>query len=83
MDYKTNIEFLDWLMWDKEANEKEWLEASEEAKDAMFKEFEETRRKKKMNEIKFIPIYKGKFNKVAKPSIIKRFLKAFPFRLIQ
>lgn len=36
-----------------------------------------------MNEIKFIPIYKGKFNKVAKPSIIKRFLKAFPFRLIQ
>nr|DAO80394.1 MAG TPA: hypothetical protein [Caudoviricetes sp.] len=29
-----------------------------------------------MNEIKFVPIYKGKFNKVAKPSIIKRFLKA-------
>ena len=83
MDYKTNIEFLDWLMWDKEVNEKEWLEASEEAKDAMFKEFEETRRKKKMNEIKFIPIYKGKFNKVSKPSIIKSFLKAFPFRLIQ
>ena len=51
MDYKTNIEFLDWLMWDKEVNEKEWLEASEEAKDAMFKEFEETRRKKE-NECK-------------------------------
>lgn len=30
-----------------------------------------------MNEIKFVPIYKGKFNKVAKPSIIKRFLKVF------
>lgn len=28
MDYKTNVEFLDWLMWDKEVNEKEWLEAS-------------------------------------------------------
>lgn len=25
-----------------------------------------------MNEIKFVPIYKGKFNKVAKPSLIKR-----------
>lgn len=22
MDYKTNVEFLDWLMWDKEVNEK-------------------------------------------------------------
>lgn len=29
-----------------------------------------------MNEIKFIPIYKGKFNKVAKQSFIKRLLKA-------
>lgn len=29
MDYKTNIEFLDWLMWDKEVNEKEGLEAIE------------------------------------------------------
>lgn len=47
MDYKTNIEFLDWLMWDKEVNEKEWLEASEEAKEALFKEFKETRRKRK------------------------------------
>lgn len=28
-----------------------------------------------MNEIKFIPIYNGKFNKVAKPSLIKRILK--------
>lgn len=28
-----------------------------------------------MNEIKFVPIYKGKFNKVAKQSLIKRFLK--------
>ena len=28
-----------------------------------------------MNEIKFIPIYKGKFNKVAKLSLIKRILK--------
>lgn len=74
MDYKTNIEFLDWLMWDKEVNEKEWLGASEEAKAELFKEFKETRRK--MNEIKFVPIYKGKFNKVAKPSLIKRFLKA-------
>lgn len=26
-----------------------------------------------MNELKFIPIYKGKFNKVAKHSVIKRF----------
>lgn len=47
MDYKTNIEFLDWLMWDKEVNEKEWLEASEESKEALFKEFKETRRKRK------------------------------------
>lgn len=47
MDYKTNIEFLDWLMWDKEVNEKEWLEASEEVKAALFKEFKETRRKRK------------------------------------
>jgi hypothetical protein len=45
MDYKTNIEFLDWLMWDKEVNEKEWLEASEEAKAELFKEFKETRGK--------------------------------------
>lgn len=30
-----------------------------------------------MNEIKYVPIYKGKFNKVAKPSFIKRLLKAF------
>lgn len=30
-----------------------------------------------MNEIKFVPIYKGKFNKVAKPSFIKRFLKHY------
>lgn len=28
-----------------------------------------------MNEIKFVPIYKGKFNKVAKPSLIKRILE--------
>lgn len=76
MDYKTNVKFLDWLMWDKEVNEKEWLEASEEAKAALFKEFKETRRKKKMSEIKFVPIYKGKFNKVAKPSLIKRIVKA-------
>lgn len=68
MDYKTNVEFLDWLMWDKEVNEKDWLEASEEAKAALFKEFKETRRKRKMNEIKFVPIYKGKFNKAVKPS---------------
>lgn len=47
MDYKTNIEFFEWLMWDKEVNEKEWLEASEETKEAMFKEFKETRRKRK------------------------------------
>jgi hypothetical protein len=32
---------------DKEVNEKEWLEASEESKEAMFKEFKETRRKRK------------------------------------
>lgn len=44
MDYKTNVEFLDWLMWDKEVNEKEWLESSDEAKAALFKE---TRRKRK------------------------------------
>lgn len=75
MDYKTNVEFLDWLMWDKKVNEKEWLKASEEAKAALFKEFKETREVKKMNEIKFVPIYKGKFNKVAKQSLIKRFLK--------
>lgn len=29
-----------------------------------------------MNEIKFVPIYKGKFNKVAKQSLIKRFVKS-------
>ena len=29
-----------------------------------------------MEEIKFIPIYKGKFNKVAKPSLIKKIRKA-------
>ena len=29
-----------------------------------------------MNEIKFVPIYKGKFNKVPKPSLIKRIVKA-------
>lgn len=29
-----------------------------------------------MNDIKFVPIYKGKFNKVAKPSLIKRIAKA-------
>lgn len=29
-----------------------------------------------MNNIKFIPIYKGKFNKVCKPSLIKRILKS-------
>lgn len=28
-----------------------------------------------MNKIKFVPIYKGKFNKVAKPTLIKRFIK--------
>lgn len=41
MVYKTNLEFLDWLIWDKEVNEKEWIEASEESKKAMFKEFKE------------------------------------------
>lgn len=30
-----------------------------------------------MNEIKFVPIYKGKFNKVAKQSIVKRIIKKF------
>lgn len=29
-----------------------------------------------MNEIKFVPIYKGKFNKVAKLSLIRRIIKA-------
>lgn len=29
-----------------------------------------------MNEIKFVPIYKGKFNKVAKQSLLKRIIKA-------
>lgn len=29
-----------------------------------------------MNEIKFVPIYKGKFNKVVKQSLIKRIVKA-------
>lgn len=29
-----------------------------------------------MKEIKFVPICKGKFNKVTKPSLIRRFLKA-------
>ena len=47
MDYKTNVEFLDWLMWDKVVNEKEWLESSKEAKEALYKEFKETRRKRK------------------------------------
>ena len=45
MDYKTSIEFIDWLLWDKEVDEKEWAELSEEAKEAIFKEFKETRRK--------------------------------------
>lgn len=47
MDYKTNLEFLDWLMGVKEVNEKELLEVSEESKAALFKEFKETRRKRK------------------------------------
>ena len=47
MNYKTNLEFLDWLMWDKEVNEKDWLEMSEDGKAALFKEFKETRRKRK------------------------------------
>lgn len=47
MDYKTSIEFIDWLLWDKEMNEKEWEELSEEAKEALFNEFKETRRKRK------------------------------------
>lgn len=46
MDYKTNIEFLDWLMWDKEVSENDWLEASKETKETMFKEFEKTRKKR-------------------------------------
>lgn len=46
MDYKTNLEFLDWLMWDKEVNEKEWLEASKEAKEALYKEFRASRPKR-------------------------------------
>lgn len=29
-----------------------------------------------MKEIKFVPIYKGRFNKVAKPPLIKRIVKA-------
>lgn len=29
-----------------------------------------------MNEIKFVPIYKGKFNKVTKQSLLKRIVKA-------
>ena len=45
MNYKTNIEFLDWLMWDKEVSEKDWLESSDDARDALFKEFKESRRK--------------------------------------
>ena len=45
MDYKTNVEFLDWLMWDKKVDEKEWLESSEVTKAALFKEFKETKRK--------------------------------------
>lgn len=47
MDYKTSIEFIDWLLWDKEMNEKEWAELSEEAKEAVFNEFKENRRKRK------------------------------------
>ena len=44
MDYKTNVEFLDWLIWVKEVNEKDWLELSEEAKTALFKEFKKSRK---------------------------------------
>ena len=47
MDYKTNAEFLDWLLWEKDVNEQEWLETSEETKEALFKEFKETRRNRK------------------------------------
>lgn len=74
MNYKTNVQFLDWLIWEKDVNEQEWFEASEETKEAWFKEFKKQGGKE--NEIKFVPIYKGKFNKVAKPSLIKRIVKA-------
>ena len=46
MNYITSVEFFDWLMWDKEISEWDWVEASDEAKEAMFKEFQETRRKR-------------------------------------
>ena len=47
MNYKTDVELLDWLIWDKEVNEQEWFEASEDAKVALFKEFKEARRNRK------------------------------------
>lgn len=47
MNYKTNVEFLDWLIWEKDINEQEWFEASEETKEAWFKEFKEIRRNRK------------------------------------
>lgn len=74
MDYKMNLEFFDWLIWDKEVTKEEWIGASEEAKDVLFKEFRETR-DKSMNDLKFIPIYKGEFNKITKQSPIKSFVK--------
>lgn len=47
MDYKTNAEFLDWLLWEKDINDLEWLEVSEETKEALFEEFKEARRRRK------------------------------------
>lgn len=38
-DYLRDIEFWDWLMWVKEVTEKEWLEASDESRAALYKEF--------------------------------------------
>lgn len=44
MDYLRNVEFWDWLMWVKEVTEKEWLEASDESRAALYQEFKQANR---------------------------------------
>lgn len=39
MDYLKDVEFWDWLMWDKEVSEKDWLESDESTKSALYDEF--------------------------------------------
>lgn len=39
MNYLQDVEFWDWLMWVKEVTEKEWLEASDESRKALYEKF--------------------------------------------